>query len=105
MDQYLRAKKYSDVLAMGDMIEFTSYPLPKVGVYAIRQSPILWEDIKAIILDQSFRPFVPQKNFLASICFGDRTAVAKYRGKTFCGKVLFLLKSLIDRRFMEKNKK
>lgn len=102
VDQHLQAGK--NAFAMGDMIDFGPKPLPKVGVYAIRQSPILWHNLQATALDMPLKTFTPQESFLGIISLGDRRAVAKYGPLTFSGKAVFRLKSRIDTAFMNENK-
>ncbi len=89
---------------MGDMIHFEPRDLPKVGVYAIRQSPILCHNLYVAAKGGKLKEFKPQKNYLGIISLGNRKAVAKWRGFTLHGKRVFKWKSFIDKKFMKENK-
>lgn len=104
VDECLRASK-DGAFAMGDMIHFEPKNLPKVGVYAIRQSPVLCSNVFAEAKGGTLKEFKPQKKFLGIISFADGTGVAKWGNRTLSGKLLFKLKEKIDRKFMEDNKK
>jgi hypothetical protein len=45
-----------------------SHPaLPKNGVYAVRQGPVLWNNLKCFIYGESCETFKPQKKYLATL--------------------------------------
>lgn len=100
VDRYLRSVSHSEVFAVGDCAAFTSHPLPKAGVYAVRQGPILADNLIAQLNDSPLRPYKPQRLFLSLLTTGDRYAVAS-RGAFFTsGKWVWHWKDFIDRRFM-----
>lgn len=102
-DKHLRTSQ-DNTFAMGDMIHFEPKNLPKVGVYAIRQSPILCHNLYVAAKGGKLKEFKPQKNYLGIISLGNRKAVAKWRGFTLQGKRVFKWKSFIDKKFMSENK-
>lgn len=91
-----------DVFAVGDCAHFVSRPLPKAGVYAVRQGPVLEENLRAQILGRSLQRYRPQRDFLALLNLGDGRAIGSKWNVAFEGRWVFRLKDVIDRRFMEK---
>ncbi|MBS4083756.1 MAG: FAD-dependent oxidoreductase [Rhizobiales bacterium] len=100
VDDTLRSPEYQNIFAVGDCATFASNPLPKIGVYAIRQSPILFHNIQAMISGVSLRQFVPQKLYLSIITLGDGNGLATRGSWWYFGRAAFLLKDWIDRRFL-----
>ncbi len=100
VDQFLRSVSYTDVFAVGDSAAFTPMPLPKAGVYAVRQGPILVHNLVATLNHRALKPYRPQHHFLSLLTTGERYAVAS-RGSFFVkGKWVWQWKNFIDRRFM-----
>jgi len=75
-------------------------PLPKAGVYAVRQGPVLAKNITAILEDRPLLTFKPQKRFLSLLTTGNRHAVASWGSLFAHGKWVWLWKNHIDRAFM-----
>lgn len=100
VDQYLRSISHPDIFATGDAASFVPVPLPKAGVYAVRQGPVLVRNIAALLENQPLSPYRPQRHYLSIITAGDRYAVAS-RGSFFAkGKWVWYWKNMIDRSFM-----
>jgi len=74
--------------------------IPRAGVYAVRQAPILATNIRAVLEGHAMQPFVPQADFLKLINTGDGRAIGQWRGWSFEGRWAWWLKDAIDRRFM-----
>ncbi|HIE96130.1 MAG: selenide, water dikinase SelD [Fuerstiella sp.] len=88
------------VFAVGDTGAIVSEDLPKAGVYAVRQGPILWENVQRILRDQPLTTYVPQQSFLKLLNTGDGRAIGEWKGKSFSGRWVKRLKDRIDGRFM-----
>jgi|CXWL01.1.fsa_nt_gi selenide,water dikinase len=100
VDQYLRSISHPDIFSAGDSAAFMPTPLPKAGVYAVRQGPILAKNIIAQFENRQLLPFKPQRHFLSLLTTGERYAIAS-RGQLFTrGKWVWLWKNHIDRAFM-----
>lgn len=100
VDQYLRSISHSDIFSAGDSAAFMPTPLPKAGVYAVRQGSVLAKNIVARLKNRHLMTFKPQQHFLSLLTTGGRHAVAS-RGPLFaCGKWVWLWKNHIDRAFM-----
>lgn len=100
VDKFLRSISHPDIFAVGDNAAFTPSPLPKAGVYAVRQGPVLTNNLIATLQRKPLRPFKPQHRFLSILTTGGRHAVAS-RGLFFAaGKWVWFWKNHIDRKFM-----
>jgi NADH dehydrogenase FAD-containing subunit len=71
-----------------------------VGVYAIRQAPVLTANLEAALDGRPPVPFRPQRRYLAILNLGDGTGLATWGGLWWHGRAAFRLKDLIDRRFL-----
>ncbi len=98
----LQVMDYDNVFAAGDCIEFESRPLPKSGVYAVREGPVLARNIHAFLENRSLVAYKPQASALALLMTGTRNAVASRRHTAFHGPRVWRLKDWIDRRWMRK---
>lgn len=100
VDRYLRSVSHADIFAAGDCAAFTPHPLPKAGVYAVRQGPVLADNLIARLQNYPLEAYKPQRLFLSLLTTGGRHAVAS-RGFFFAsGKWVWHWKDFIDRRFM-----
>ncbi len=85
--------------AVGDCAGFTP-ALPKAGVYAVRQGPVLAENLRRAARGEALLPYRPQSDFLALLNLGDKTAIGGKWGIAFEGAWVWNWKDRIDRRFM-----
>ena len=90
------------VFAAGDIASFDARPLPKSGVYAVRQGPVLAENLVRFAAGRTLRPYRPQPLTLALISSGDRKAVASWGRLALEGRWVWRVKDWIDRRWMRK---
>lgn len=105
----LQVVDHDDVFAAGDCAAFAR-PLPKAGVYAVRQGPSLARNLRARLEQlahetagtRRLRPYRAQRDFLALLNVGDGTAIGAKWGLPVEGRALFALKDWIDRRFMRR---
>ena len=103
VDDFLRSTSHPDIFAAGDCATMSSHPdLPKAGVYAVRQGPILATNLRRTLAKPTakLKTFRPQKGFLALLNTGDRRAILSYRGRTNHSRSAWRLKDGIDRRFI-----
>ena len=90
------------VFAVGDAGTIHGKNVPKAGVYAVRQGPILWSNILRLLNGQQLKAFSPQGDFLKLLNSGDGQAIGEYHGWTFRGRWAWRLKDAIDRTFVGK---
>lgn len=75
-------------------------PVPKAGVYAVREGPVLCANLDARLSGTDPAPYRPQADFLRLLNLGDGRALAQRYGRTVEGAWAWRLKDRIDRRFM-----
>ncbi|WP_297280744.1 NAD(P)/FAD-dependent oxidoreductase [uncultured Anaerococcus sp.] len=91
-----------NVLAMGDVATIDKYPrLPKAGVFAIRQAPFLYNNLKKIINNKvDLETYEPNKYYLQIINCGNKKGLAMYANMAFYGKIPWMIKDKIDSEYM-----
>ncbi len=101
VDRYLRSVSHPEVFAAGDIVSLPD-PRPKSGVFAVRQGPVLAENLRCAVAERPLTPYRPQKRFLGLISTGDRYAIASRGNWSAEGRWLWTWKDWIDRRFMQR---
>lgn len=119
VDNALRSLSHPDsVFGAGDCICMSEQPKnfpPKAGVYAVRQGPILLENVKHAItvakerlgLSSSsavekvaMKDYHPQTGFLALLSLGDGVGIGSKFGVAFQGRWVWNMKTWIDETWM-----
>ncbi len=100
VDINLRAVGDPRVFGGGDCVTFAPQPLPKVGVHAVRQAPILLHNLAATLDGRPLRPYVPRRRTLLILNLGDGTGLATWGPFAWHGAAAFRLKDRIDRRWL-----
>lgn len=90
------------IFAVGDTGTIGGESLPKAGVYAVRQGPVLWDNIHRLLAGRPLREYRPQRSFLKLINLGDGRAIGEWKGRSFKGRWAMWLKNRIDSKFMDK---
>ncbi|MCC7425587.1 MAG: selenide, water dikinase SelD [Alphaproteobacteria bacterium] len=96
----LRSVSHPFVFASGDCAHFAERALPKSGVYAVRQGPMLAMNLRAVLAGRPTAPYRPQPRTLALMGSGPGRAVASYGSLAAEGRAVFRLKRAIDTRWM-----
>jgi NADH dehydrogenase FAD-containing subunit len=102
VNRYLQSTRYADMFGGGDCIYFQERPLDKVGVYAVRENPILYHNLMAALEGRGLQPFDPGGDYLLIFNMGDNTGLLHKKGLVLEGRLVFVVKDYIDRRFMRK---
>ncbi len=100
VNRYLQSTQYPDIFGGGDCIYFQDSPLDKVGVYAVRENPILLHNLMARLENTPLKRFDPGGDYLLIFNLGDGLGVLKKRWFTMKGRLAFKVKDYIDRKFM-----
>ncbi len=101
VNKYLQSVKYPDIFGGGDCIYFEDQPLDKVGVYAVRQNPVLLHNLMASLDGKELEIFDPGPEYLLIFNVGGGRGVFKKKGLVFGGRIAFMIKDYIDRKFMK----
>jgi NADH dehydrogenase FAD-containing subunit len=100
VNEYLQSIQYDNIFGGGDCVHFAPCPIDKVGVYAVRQNPILFHNLMASLCGKALKKFSPGGKYLLIYNLGDGEGVLSKWGITFSGKWTFLVKDYIDRKFI-----
>lgn len=98
----LQALNDPDVFAAGDCATMIEDPTPKAGVFAVRQGPLLAENLRRRSLDKPLAPYHPQRRWLSLLSTGERYAIAGRAGLKLEGAWVWRWKDAIDRRWMRR---
>jgi len=102
VNSYLQSIEYPEIFGGGDCISLAGNPLAKVGVYAVRQNPILFQNLLAALEEGEMKVFKPQGEFMLILNMGNGRGILWKRDFVWEGRLSFLLKDYIDRKFMRK---
>lgn len=102
VNAFLQCPQYPEIFGGGDCISFAPAPLARVGVYAVRQNPILSANLLAALTGRELTPFQPGGGYLQIFNLGWQRGVLAKGPLAFSGRLAFLIKDLIDRRFIRR---
>jgi NADH dehydrogenase FAD-containing subunit len=102
VNDYLHALDNATIFGGGDCISLQSRPLDKVGVYAVRQNPILFHNLLASLEGKNLMAFHPQSDYLLIFNLGNGKGIFWRKNWVWNGRLAFYLKDYIDRKFMKK---
>ena len=102
VNERLQSTNCTEVFAAGDCAAFLPRPLPKAGVYAVRQGPPLARNLRRAALGEPLEPWRPQSVTLSLMATGDGGAIVSYGPLAASGKWAWRWKDWIDQRWMEK---
>ncbi len=101
VDAFLRTSDPA-IFATGDCAHLSHAPRPKAGVFAVRQAPVLFDNLVATLSGGDLRPYAPQRDYLKLVSLGGKRALAEKWGRAASGTLLWRWKDRIDRAFMAK---
>ena len=99
IDETLRSISHNHVFATGDTAHYIDRPLPKAGIYAVRQGAILAANILAVSRGEPLSAYTPQSDYLKLISLGRKKAIAEKWGFAISAPGLWSLKKAIDLAF------
>lgn len=102
VNRYLQSTARPEIFGGGDCISLEGHPLKKVGVYAVRQNPVLCANLMAALEGSRMRAFDPGGKYLLILNMGNGKGILWKGDYLWHGRLAFVLKDYIDRRFMRK---
>jgi NADH dehydrogenase FAD-containing subunit len=106
VDAHLRSVDGAPVWGAGDCISLRGFPwMPKAGVYAVRQAPVLAANLRSALEGEEGEEaerYRPQSSFLSLLNTGQGEALLRWKFLVAHGRWPWWLKDWIDRRFMER---
>ena len=101
VNRYLQCTNNPNIFAAGDIAHMVDNPRPKAGVYAVRQAPYLFSNLRNFLLKTPLLPYIPQDRFLSLLALGEKTAAGNRGLLAFSGSWVWRWKDRIDRKFMD----
>jgi NADH dehydrogenase FAD-containing subunit len=101
VNSFLQSPGHPEIFGGGDCIYFADQPLDKVGVYAVRQNLVLYNNLMAALEGRPLESFSPGGDYLLIYNLGDGEGVLSKWSFTFSGKLAFIIKDYIDRKFIK----
>jgi selenide,water dikinase len=95
----MQSVSHPDVFVAGDAAALDP-PVPKSGVYAVRQGAVLAGNLRRHALGHGSREYKPQRQALYILSTGDRRAIAARNGLTVEGGWVWRWKDWLDRSFI-----
>ena len=100
VNKYLQCTEYKEIFGGGDCIYFQDQPLDKVGVYAVRENPVLYHNLMASLEGGELQQFDPGGSYLLIFNVGSGKGILGKNSLMFDGRLAFWIKDYIDRKFM-----
>lgn len=101
INEYLQSVTDPRIFGGGDSVAFKGEPLTRLGVFAIRQGPVLFHNLQAFLRGEPMREFKPQPVFLYILNLGNYEGLAIWGPLVWQGKGAWKLKDYIDVKFMK----
>jgi NADH dehydrogenase FAD-containing subunit len=102
VNHYLQSTAHPELFGGGDCIGLQGQRMEKVGVYAVRENPVLCHNLMASAEGKDLTSFDPGGRYLLIFNLGDGTGIFWRGNWVWNGKLPFLLKDYIDNRFMKR---
>ncbi len=102
VNRYLQSTAYPQLFGGGDCISVEGHTVAKAGVHAVRQNPILKHNLEVALDGGEMERFTPNPNYMLIMNMGDGKGIMWKKSFVLNGRLAFLLKDFIDRRFMRR---
>ncbi len=100
VNSYLQSVAHPNIFGGGDCISLEGRPLAKAGVHAVRENPVLYHNLFSALERGRMEVFTPQQEFLLIFNMGNGKGIFWKKNWVWEGRLAFLLKDYIDRKFM-----
>ncbi len=102
VNEFLQCVDHPELFGGGDCISLAGSPLPRVGVYAVRQNRLLHRNLRAFLEGRPLQRFDPGGDHLLILNLGDRRGLFRRKEIVWSGRLAFRLKHYLDTRFMRR---
>lgn len=102
VNEFLRSTTHPEIFGAGDCVCVGEKCLPRIGVYAVRQGPVLHRNLLAFLTDKPLTKFRPQKQYLLILNLADGTGLLTRGRLVVRSRWAFWVKDWLDRRFVRK---
>lgn len=89
------------LFAVGDCAWLPDSPYPKLGVFGVRQAPILLHNLIASLRGDPLQAYRPQRRYLSILNLGDSRGLALWGPLWWPGRLALKAKRRLDHRFMD----
>ncbi len=96
----LQTLSHPNIFAAGDVATMVNHQRPKAGVFAVRQGPPLYKNLKRQVTNQPLKPFKPQSRYLNIIDTDTEQSIASWGPFAIRAKWCRTWKDSIDQKFM-----
>lgn len=96
----LQTLSHPNIFAAGDVATMVNHKRPKAGVFAVRQGPPLYENLKRQVTNRPLAPFKPQSRYLNIIDTDTDRSIASWGPFAVHAKWCRSWKDSIDQKFM-----
>ncbi len=100
VNSQLQSIAHPEIFGGGDCISLEGHHLAKIGVYAVRENDILFNNMMASVEGGALGTFTPQKQYMLIFNLGNGKGIFWRKNLIWHGRTAFLLKDYIDRKFM-----
>jgi selenide,water dikinase len=102
VDEHLRSVSHPAVFAAGDVACLQGQQRPKSGVFAVREGPVLADNLARALLKKPLRRYRAQEKFLVLMGTGNKRGIASRGEFAVQGRWVWWWKHWIDTRFMRR---
>lgn len=102
VNDFLQCVGHPELFGGGDCISLAGSPLPRVGVYAVRQNRLLHRNLLAFLEGRPLQRFDPGGDHILILNLGGRRGLFRRKEIVWSGRLAFRLKHFLDTRFMRK---
>lgn len=98
----LQAEDDDSLFAAGDCVTLLGQDRPKAGVFAVREGPVLAENLRRAAEGRALRRYRAQSQYLMLLADSRGKAIALRNGLAIRSRLAFWLKDRIDRGFVDR---
>ncbi|TAG77342.1 MAG: hypothetical protein EAZ24_07770 [Burkholderiales bacterium] len=96
----LQSRSHKNIFAAGDCASNPKVDIPKAGVFAVRQGPVLYENLRRAVRGGELSTYEHKPDALSLISLGDKRAIAARNGFALSGGWAWRWKHKIDREWI-----